>query len=191
MFIPTWRGFPCAAGGGTRPDTTDTSGGDSVPWSTHVPVGTSQPQGQPSEQRDTAAVCEGRGFSKAVEGRGDLPAWPGLPLELCWDPLPGARSCCRTPGEVWSSPLGPVLVSRGRGMAQEEFMLSHCRKMRNTLQDFSERLCKRDGNKATARGQGTGATTTGKGHREKLQQKKNPSKRSQLAARTAVCSLFS
>lgn len=26
---------------------------------------------------------------------------------------------------------------------QEKFMLSHCRKMRNTLQDFTERLCRR------------------------------------------------
>lgn len=40
---------------------------------------------------------------------------------------------------LWVCPL-PRAGSQRQQPAQEEFMLSHCRKMRNTLQDFSERL---------------------------------------------------
>ena len=112
------------------------------PHSPRVPgQGCRNPRGQGLQQQFVKAG----GFKEGSRGgRGPSGCWG---LRLVWSllgiPSPGHGAAVGAAAKWISAAPMHGVGSQRQQPVQEEFMLSHCRKMRNTLQDFTERLCER------------------------------------------------
>lgn len=148
MFIPTWHHLPVLLGAGPSRTPNHPQQGDHGPLGRPVQSELSKPSGL----RVTAAPGEGEGASRKAfgdqggprrllggcfgtgEARGFFstrrrpPRWIGA----------GARRCPVSPLSE-----GCVRFPRRQQPVQEGSTLSHWRKMRKTLEDFTERLCGR------------------------------------------------
>lgn len=148
MFIPTWRHFPVLLVAGHSWTRQSPLRGDHISLFTPRAHGMSQLQtglSKPLGPRATAAICEGRGLQGRQSGRRGSQQLLGAAfgMEPPRHPLPGARSCRESNCKADLCRTDAIPSSQRQWPVQEEFMLSHCRKMRNTLQDFTERLCER------------------------------------------------